>query len=99
MAINAEKFPNTGESIQVGGMTVKGNASQTFITISANSIIEVADTAGAGAYFKLGTSDPGTISSGTTGAIFIPPYGVTRPFKTGDNTGIRGNAVINVREL
>ena len=99
MSIEAQKFPNTGESIQVGGMTVKGNASQTFIAISANSIIEVCDTAGAGAYVKLGTVDPGTVSSGTSGAFYIPPYGTTRPFKTGDNTGIRGSAVINVREL
>ena len=98
MSINAEKFPNTGESIQVGGMTVKGNAN-TFITVKANSIIEVADTAGGGAYVKLATSDPGTVSSGTSGAFFIPPYGVTRPFKTDSNTGIRGSVVINVREL
>jgi hypothetical protein len=98
MSINAEKFPNTGESIQVGGMTVKGNAN-TAITVSANSIIEVADTAGGGAYVKLATSDPGTVSSGTSGAFFIPPYGVTRPFKTDSNTVIRGSVVINVREL
>lgn len=98
MSIEAQKFPNTGESIQVGGMTVKGNAN-TFITVKANSIIEVCDTAGAGAYVKLATSDPGTVSSGTSGAFYIPPYGTTRPFKTGDNTGIRGSAVINVREL
>ena len=98
MSINAEKFPNTGESIQVGGMTVKGNAN-TAITVSANSIIEVADTAGGGAYVKLATSDPGVVSSGTSGAFFIPPYGVTRPFKTDSNTVIRGSVVINVREL
>ena len=98
MSINAEKFPNTGESIQVGGMTVKGNAN-TAITITADSVIEVADTAGAGAYVKLDTSDPGTVSSGTSGAFFIPPFGVTRPFHVGSNTVVRGSAVINVREL
>ena len=93
------RFSKTGAPIQVGGMTVKGNASQTFITVNAGSVIEVADTAGAGAYVKLGTSDVGTVSSSTSGAIFIPPYGVTRPFHVGSNTGIRGSAVINVREL
>ena len=98
MSIEAQKFPNTGESIQVGGMTVKGNVN-TAITIKANSIIEVADTAGAGAYVKLATSDPGTVSSGTSGAFFIPPFGVTRPFHVGSNTVVRGSAVINVREL
>ena len=98
MSIEAQKFPNTGESIQVGGMTVKGNVN-TAITVKANSIIEVADTAGAGAYVKLDTSDPGTVSSGTSGAFFIPPFGVSRPFKTGENTVVRGSAVINVREL
>ena len=93
------RYRVTGAPIQVGGMTVKGNASQTFIPITADSVIEVADTAGAGAYVVLGTTDPGTVSSSTSGAIFIPPYGVTRPFHVGSNTGIRGNAVINVREL
>ena len=98
MSIEAQKFPNTGESIQVGGMTVKGNVN-TAITVKANSIIEVADTAGAGAYVKLDTSAPGTVSSGTSGGFFIPQFGVSRPFKTGENTVIRGSAVINVREL
>jgi hypothetical protein len=92
------RYKVTGAPIQVGGMTVKGNAN-TAITITADSVIEVADTAGAGAYVKLDTSDPGTVSSGTSGAFFIPPFGVSRPFKTGENTVIRGSAVINVREL
>ena len=92
------RYRVTGAPIQVGGMTVKGNAN-TAITITADSVIEVADTAGAGAYVKLDTSDPGTVSSGTSGAFFIPPYGVTRPFHVGSNTVVRGSAVINVREL
>jgi hypothetical protein len=92
------RFSKTGAPIQVGGMTVKGNAN-TAITISAGSVIEVADTAGAGAYVALGTSDMGTVSSGTSGAFFIPPYGVSRPFHVGSNTVVRGSVVINVREL
>jgi len=92
------RYRVTGAPIQVGGMTVKGNAN-TAITITADSVIEVADTAGAGAYVKLDTSDPGTVSSGTSGAFFIPPFGVTRPFHVGSNTVVRGSAVINVREL
>ena len=92
------RYKVTGAPIQVGGLTVKGNAN-TAITITAYSVIEVADTAGAGAYVKLDTSDPGTVSSGTSGAFFIPPFGVTRPFHVGSNTVVRGSAVINVREL
>jgi hypothetical protein len=92
------RYRVTGAPIQVGGMTVKGNAN-TAITITADSVIEVADTAGAGAYVKLGTSDPGTVSSSTSGAFFIPPYGVSRPFHVGSNTVVRGSVVINVREL
>jgi hypothetical protein len=92
------RYKVTGAPIQVGGLTVKGNAN-TAITITADSVIEVADTAGAGAYVKLDTSDPGTVSSGTSGAFFIPPFGVTRPFHVGSNTVVRGSAVINVREL
>ena len=93
------RFKKTGAPIQVGGMTVKGNAN-TNISITANSVIEVADTAGAGAYVLLSTSSIGsTVSSGTSGAFFIPPFGVSRPFNVESNTNIRGSAVINVREL
>tara|TARA_R100000278_G_C5477064_1_gene166823 strand:- start:1778 stop:2077 length:300 start_codon:yes stop_codon:yes gene_type:complete len=99
MSIEAQKFPNTGESIQVGGMTVLGNTNANQ-SISANTIIEVCDTSGSGSYVLLSTSSIGSaVDSSTSGAFYIPPYGTTRPFKTGDNTNIRGENVINIREL
>jgi hypothetical protein len=97
MAIIAKKYPNTGESIQAGGMS-GGLTGTTAIAVSG--IIEVADVTGSGAWIAFGASGMSAPSADAANAYFIPPFGVTRPFIVSDSyTHIRGSAKINVRSL
>jgi hypothetical protein len=98
MSINAEKFPNTGESVQVGGMS-GGLTATTAIAVSG--VIEVAEVTGAGVWVAFGASGMSAPSADAANAYFIPPFGVTRPFIVSDSyTHIRSSGTkINVRSL
>ena len=99
MSIEAQKFPNTGESIQVGGMS-GGLTATTAIAVSG--VIEVAEVTGAGVWVAFGTSSGMSApSADAANAYFIPPYGVTRPLIVSDSyTHIRSSGTkINVRSL
>ena len=98
MSINAEKFPNTGESVQVGG--ISGGLTGT-TAIAVSGIIEVAEVTGAGVWVAFGASGMSAPSADAANAYFIPPYGVTRPLVvSSDYTHIRSSGTkINVRSL
>jgi len=98
MSIEAQKFPNTGESIQVGGMS---SASTGTAAIAVSGVIEIAEVTGAGVYVAFGASGMSAPSAEASGAFFIPPYGVTRPFVVNSaNTHVRSSGTkINVRSL
>ena len=98
MAINAEKFPNTGESIQVGSIT---GAVTSDAAVSVSGIIEIVDTSGSGAYIAFGSSSGVSAPSDeAAGAIFVPPFGTTRPFQVPDGmTHLHATNKVNVRSL
>jgi hypothetical protein len=92
------RFNTTGAPIQVGSMS---GASTGTAAIAVSGVIEIAEVTGAGVYVAFGASDMSAPSAEASGAIFIPPYGVTRPFlvPTG-NTHVRSSGTkINVRNL
>mgnify|MGYP003139046658 FL=1 len=93
------RYTKTGSPIQIGGMSAIGTGS-TSIDISGAGFIEIQDVTGSGAYVLLSTSAIGsTVDSSTANTIFIPPFGITRPFARGSNEHVRGSASINVRSL
>lgn len=100
MAINSKKYSNTGTAIQVAGLSSTGaTKSSTAQQINAENdcIVEVQDTTGSGAWIKIGASD--VVASAASGNVFIPPYGITRPFILKAGKYIDSTAEVNIRTL
>jgi hypothetical protein len=77
MAITTEKFLNTGTAIQVGSCT--GALTVTATASAVSGIIEIQDVSGSGGFIAFGASNVSAPSADAAGAIYIPPFGITRP--------------------
>jgi len=92
------RFNTTGAPIQVGSMT---GAVTSADAVAVSGIIEIVDTSGSGAYVAFGSSSAvNAPSDEAAGAIFIPPFGSTRPFLVPDGmTHLHATNKVNVRSL
>lgn len=104
MAIVTQKYSNTGSAIQVGGMSAsdaKVTAANTGLQFDANSdrIVEIQDYSGAGIWFAIKSTNDIANPDATNGNIFIPPYGITRPFLLKAGMYIEASGTANIRAL
>lgn len=92
------RFNTTGAPIQVGSMT---GAVTSADAVAVSGVIEIVDTSGSGAYVAFGSSSGvAAPSDEAAGAIFIPPYGTTRPFLVpAGMTHLHATNKVNVRSL
>ena len=98
MLIKGLRFGQTGAPIQVGSMS---GAVTSDAAVSVSGIIEIVDTSGSGAYIAFGSSSGVSAPSDeAAGAIFVPPFGTTRPFQVPDGmTHLHATNKVNVRSL
>tara|TARA_Y100000361_G_scaffold94258_1_gene84205 strand:- start:1013 stop:1318 length:306 start_codon:yes stop_codon:yes gene_type:complete len=98
MAVKGVRFGVTGQTIQVGSMT---GAVTSDAAVAVSGIIEIVDTSGSGAYIAFGSSSGVSAPSDeAAGAIFVPPFGTTRPFLVPDGmTHLHATNKVNVRSL
>lgn len=100
MAIQGKRFGHTGAPIQVGSCT--GAVTKTASAQAVSGIIEIQDVSGSGGFIAFGDSSVSAPSNDAAGAIYIPPYGITRPIivPTGATHVISGSGFkINIRSL
>jgi|TARA_Y100000289_G_scaffold26869_1_gene26439 hypothetical protein len=99
MNIRNYKFTN-GDSIQVGSCTNASTATATAVAVTG--IVEIQDVSGGGGFIAFGDSSVSAPSADAAGAIYIPPFGITRPISipTGVTHVISSSGFkINVRSL
>ncbi len=104
MAILGKRFNVTGSPIQVGGMSAsdaKITAANTGLQFDANNdrIIEIQDYSGEGVWFAIKSTNDITNPSAANGNLFIPPYGITRPFVIKAGMYIEASGTVNIRAL
>ena len=92
------RFNTTGAPIQVGSMT---GAVTSADAVAVSGVIEIVDTSGTGAYIAFGADDTvAAPSAEAAGAIFVPPFGTTRPFLVPEGmTHLHATNKVNVRSL
>jgi len=98
MALKGLQFEGTGTTIQVGSMT---GAITSDAAVAVSGVIEIVDTSGSGAYIAFGdSSGVAAPSDEAAGAIFVPPFGTTRPFLVpAGMTHLHATNKVNVRSL
>ena len=100
MGLEQNKFKGSHDTIQVGGMnttlseTVAADVSTT--ALAADHIVSVQDVDGSGAWFLIG-DDGDTLAPAADTGVFVPPFGVTRPFQLKAGKVIEANAKINLQ--
>ena len=104
MSIEAKKYPNTGESIQIACMSSidsKITVANTGLQFDANNdrIVEIVDYSGAVVWFSIKSTNDITNPTAANGNLCIPPYGSTRPFVLKAGMYIEASGTVNIRAL
>ena len=104
MAINGKRFAVTGSPMQVAGISAsdaKITVANTGLQFDANNdrIVEIQDYSGAGIWFAIKSTNDITNPTAANGNLFIPPYGVTRPFILKAGMYIEASGTVNIRAL
>jgi len=98
------RFKKTGAPIQVAGMKAsdaKITVANTGLQFDANNdrVVEIQDYSGAGAWFAIKSTNDIVNPSAANGNLFIPPYGITRPFLLKKAMYIEASGTVNIRAL
>lgn len=104
MSITGLRFGQTGAPIQVGGIKAsdaKVTAANTGLQFDANNdrVVEMQDYSGAGIWFAIKSTNDIADPDASDGNIFIPPYGITRPFLLKAGMYIEASGTANIRAL
>tara|TARA_X000001382_G_scaffold46866_1_gene31737 strand:+ start:12889 stop:13209 length:321 start_codon:yes stop_codon:yes gene_type:complete len=98
------RFKKTGAPIQVAGIKAsdaKITVANTGLQFDANKdrVVEIQDYSGAGVWFAIKSTNDIVNPSAANGNLFIPPYGITRPFLLKKAMYIEASGTVNIRAL
>ena len=98
------RFKKTGAPIQVGGMKAsdsKITVANTGLQFDANNdrVVEIQDYSGTGVWFSIKSTNDIADPDASDGNLFIPPFGITRPFLLKKAMYIEASGTVNIRAL